>query len=221
MHVSAALLDDLGLRDLAARLRGEGLSAMVAAIYRRQVPIEPIVAACIGRVEVEARLVARLAEQYPLDPSVAVTLLLHRVQLTPGEAIFLGPGNLHAYLSGAGVEIMSASDNVVRGGMTTKHVDVDELLAVLDIRPIADPRVTPVEDAPGRWRYDTPGTPFRLWRIEVAGTCEHTATGRELLLCTDGATDVLGRGQTLLLMPGETVRLAGIATVFRAEEIDV
>jgi mannose-6-phosphate isomerase len=219
VHASAALLDELALPALATQLRRDGLPAMVDGLYRGTVPFEPIVAACAGHVLAEPRLVTRLAAQYPDDPSVAVTLLLHRVHLAPGEAIFLGPGNLHAYLEGAGIEIMSASDNVVRGGMTPKHVDVDELLRVLDIRPIADPRVHPVEDGPGRWRYDTPDTPFRLWRFEVAGSLEHTATGRELLVCADGATDVLPRGASAVLLPGETVRLTGIATVFRVEEI--
>ena len=203
---------------MASHLRRNGLAATVNGLYRGELALDPIVAACAGQVTTEARLVQRLAEQYPGDASVAVTLLMHRVQLARGEAVFLGPGNLHAYLEGAGVEIMSASDNVVRGGMTTKHVDVDELLAVLDIRPIADPRVVPVEDGAGRWRYDTPDTPFRLWRWEVAGSFGHTATGRELVLCVDGATDVLARGQAVSLAPGEELTMSGIATCFRVEE---
>ena len=77
----------------------------------------------------EARWVTRLASRYPGDPSVAVDVLLNLVRLQPGEAIQLGPGNLHAYLGGAGIELMGASDNVVRGGLTAKPVDVDDLLA--------------------------------------------------------------------------------------------
>jgi mannose-6-phosphate isomerase len=219
VHTSAALFDELGLPEVAAQLRRDGLPTLVASLYRREVPLDPIVSACVGQVHSAARLVTRLAEQYPDDPSVAITLLLHRVQLSRGEAIFLGPGNLHAYLEGAGIEIMSASDNVVRGGMTTKHVDVEELLAVLDIRPIADPRVPPTDHGEGRWSYDTPDTPFRLWRFEVAGPFSHTATGRELVICADGATDLVGRGQTVALQPGETLELSGIATLFRVEEI--
>ncbi len=216
---STELLDELGLTVVATRLRKHGLPAMVRALYRGGIELEPIVEACRSQMRAEARLVAHLAEQYPHDPSVAVTLLMHRVQLAPGEAIFLGPGNLHAYLSGAGIEIMSASDNVVRGGLTIKHVDVDELLDVLDIRAIDDPRITPVEATPGSWRYDTRDTPFRLWRCEVAGPFRHIATGRELVICTDGGTDLIDRGQTMVLLPGETLELAGIATLFRVEEM--
>ena len=79
---------------------------------------------------------------HPASPSVIratpaspATLLLNLVHLQPGEAIRLGPGNLHAYLGGAGIELMGASDNVVRGGLTVKPVDVDDLLAVVDPRP--------------------------------------------------------------------------------------
>ncbi len=221
MVSSAALLDDLGLTTLAARLRRRGLPAMVRDLYHGEIELEPILSTCRAHTRAEARLVEQLADQYPGDPSVAVTLLLHRVQLSPGEAIFLGPGNLHAYLSGAGIEIMSASDNVVRGGMTHKHVDVDELLEVLDIRSISDPRVVPREVEAGSWCYDTPDTPFRLWRCEVAGPFRHVATGRELLICADGATDLIARGQTVVLLPGEVVELSGIATLFRVDEVSV
>jgi mannose-6-phosphate isomerase len=216
---SAALLDDLGLPRLASRLRREGLPAMVRHLYRGEIDLAPIVDVCAAQAGAEARLVTQLAEQYPDDPSVAVTLLLHRVQLRPGEAIFLGPGNLHAYLSGAGIEIMAASDNVVRGGMTTKHVDVEELLDVLDIRAIDDPRVRATEAEPGSWRYDTPDTPFRLWRHEIAGRFDHVAESRELAICCDGSTDTIDRGGSVALRPGERLQLTGIATVFIAEEV--
>ena len=77
----------------------------------------------------------RIASVYPGDPGVIVALLMNHVVLHSGEAIFLRAGLLHAYLAGLGVEVMAASDNVLRGGLTPKHVDVDELLAVLDAAP--------------------------------------------------------------------------------------
>jgi mannose-6-phosphate isomerase len=130
---TSALLRRIGAVDLARVLERDGLRSTVTALYRGEIDTASTVAACQRRDEPEAQLVRSLAAQYPDDPSVVVTLLLHRVHLRPGEAIFLGPGNLHAYLHGVGVEIMGASDNVVRGGLTVKHVDVDELLDVLDI----------------------------------------------------------------------------------------
>jgi mannose-6-phosphate isomerase len=113
---------------------------------------------------------------------------------------------------------MGASDNVVRGGTTVKHVDIDELLRVVDITPLADPRTPATPQGDGAWSYDTPGTPFRLWRYEIDGRFVHTATGRELLLCIDGTTDRLDRGATAYLSPGERVELRGRATLFRVEE---
>jgi mannose-6-phosphate isomerase len=220
VDASIELCDRFGARTLADSLRVDGLAATVRGLYRGTLPAAPVIEACCAAEGQEAALVTRLADQYPGDPSVVVTLLLHRVLLQPGEAIFLGPGNLHAYLRGAGVEIMGASDNVLRGGITVKHVDVDALLEVLDITPVDDPRVTPIEDEEGIWVYPTPGTPFRLWRWDISDLLLHEATGRELLLCTTGSTDVLAAGETLVLSPGETVELTGRATVFRVEELD-
>ena len=214
-----ALLATIGLTDLVDVLGAVGLEATVQRLYRGELDLAEIVHTCTHSTHPQARLVADLARRYPGDPSVAVTLFLHRVTLAPGEAIFLGPGNLHAYLHGMGVELMSASDNVVRAGLTVKHIDVDEVLRVVSFEPVADPRTIPVETEAGRWRYDTPATPFRLWRWELDGPTTHTATGRELMLCTDGAAGALVRGQTAVLTAGEQMLLDGPATVFRVEEL--
>src|SRR5690606_39021371 len=94
-----------------------------------------------------------IAEQNPGDPGVVVALLMNFVVLRPGEAVFLRAGLLHAYVSGLGVEIMAASDNVLRGGLTPKHIDVDELLSVVDTRP----GEVPVQSATGEvTAYDIP-----------------------------------------------------------------
>jgi mannose-6-phosphate isomerase len=212
MEHSLALLAAVGAADMAAELDDHGLAAVVHGLYRRTIELDPVVEACQASGHVAARLVAELADRYPDDPSVAVTLLLNRVRLAPGQAIYLGPGNLHAYLRGTGVEVMAASDNVVRGGMTPKHIDVGELLDVLDITPLADPVVSAVRDG-GGWRYPTPGAPFVLRRYEDGGIV--TAEGPELLLCVAGDAGVLHRGECGYLEPGETVELAGGATVFR------
>jgi mannose-6-phosphate isomerase len=215
------LLRALGLDALADGLRDDGLAATVTALYDRDIDLTPIIEACKDRPEPEAQLVDELALQYRGDPSVAVTLFLNRITLEPFQAIFLGPGNLHAYLSGAGVEIMGASDNVIRGGLTPKHVDVPELLQVLTIEPLDDPLTTPTEVEPGRWCYDTPETPFRLWRWDLTGSITHTSVGHEMLLCTDGSTDLLGTGEVAYLAPHETIALAGTATIFRVEECEL
>lgn len=212
------LLRDIGADDLAAHLERHGLAATVASLYRRTLPVDATVDACARNGGAEATLVIDLASRYPDDPSVVVTLLLHRVRLEPGEALFLGPGNLHAYLHGVGVEVMGASDNVVRGGMTTKHVDVDELLQIVDMTPIPDPRTPVTAHGWGRWSYDSPSAPFQLWRHDVDGTWTHRASSREIVVSTWGATDGLDCGQAVYLAPGDDVELTGTATLFRVEE---
>jgi mannose-6-phosphate isomerase len=211
---TATLLRTLGLHALADRLLADGLEAVVGGLYRRTIDAAPLVAACAGHDATEAALVTALEAQYPGEPSVSVTLFLNRVRLQPGEAIHLTPGNLHAYLHGLGVEVMGASDNVVRGGLTPKHVDVDELLRVLRFEPLVEPVVRPHEATPGCWAYPIPVTPFTVRRLEVDDTVTHTATGREVLLCTTGDDAPLRHGQAGYLAPGTSVELHGPATVW-------
>jgi mannose-6-phosphate isomerase len=146
------LLRDLGLDDVAAQLLDDGLAMVVGGLYRGSIDAAPIVRACATAHRPEATLVTRLEAAYPGDASVAVTLFLNRVRLHPGEAIYLTPGNLHAYLDGLGVEVMGASDNVVRGGLTPKHVDVDELLRVLRFEALAEPVIHAVAVGADVWR---------------------------------------------------------------------
>ncbi|MDL9935652.1 mannose-6-phosphate isomerase, class I [Gordonia sp. ABSL1-1] len=119
----------------------------------------------------ELRTVLELGEAYPLDPGVLASLLLNRVRLEPGQGLYLPAGNLHAYLSGTGIEIMANSDNVLRGGLTPKHIDVPELLRVLDFSPVRTADLTPPVRTLGAERiYLTPAPEFRLSRVELDGT---------------------------------------------------
>jgi mannose-6-phosphate isomerase len=148
----------------------------------------------------EAAWVGRLADRYPGDASVAVTLLLNLVHLEPGQAIQLGPGNLHAYLSGAGIELMGPSDNVIRGGLTTKAVDVDDLLAVLDPTPLAEPVMT------GSGRLELDGTSIAL--LTVSGPATHASAADELVVLSDGRTGYLAPGEQLDVPAGVTAHIA-------------
>jgi mannose-6-phosphate isomerase len=213
-----ALLKELRAFHLADEVINNGVGAVIEHLYRRNIDLYPTIDVCSRRSEPEARLVAALATAYPNDPSVVVTLLLNRVVLRPGEAIYLTPGNLHAYLHGVGVEVMGASDNVIRGGMTTKHVDVAELLTVLDTSPLVDPVLRPTAVAPGVSRYDTPEAPFRLWRYELNGPLDVRTTTRELWLCTAGTAGELRPGTAVFLDVGDRLQVTGTATLFRVEE---
>lgn len=171
------------------------------------------------------RLVARLAPAYPDDPGVLVALLLNHIRLAPGEGVYLPAGNLHAYVDGAGVEVMASSDNVLRGGLTGKHVDVPELLSVLDATPrtvdVLRPRPVAGEAV---YAADTPY--FRLSSVEPgAGEVRLTGGAPQLLLCVAGVVTAragdehvrLSRGDSVFV-PADTpaVELAGEGHVFRA-----
>ncbi len=200
LDATLALLDELGADELAATLSHNGAGGTIEVLYRGRVHVDPILAAAARSDRPEARWVTSLAARYPGDPSVAVTLLLNFVELTPGQAIQLGAGNLHAYLGGAGIELMGASDNVVRGGLTHKPVDVEDLLAVADPTPLATPVMEPAST------YTLEGTSIRLLRIE--GPATRTAEAHELVVTTTGMTGYLA--------PDETLEVAADVTAYVA-----
>jgi len=170
------------------------------------------------------RAVRGIATRYPGDPGVVVALLMNHIVLHPGEAIFLRAGLLHAYISGLGVEIMAASDNVLRGGLTPKHIDVDELLSIVD----TEPGVVPVQPAGGEvTEYDIPVADFALRRIELSGGRTVEVTGPAMALVTAGEVAVAGSdGATVPVRVGAAVfasadeaalALRGAGEVFIAE----
>ncbi|MCR8670417.1 mannose-6-phosphate isomerase, class I [Agrococcus sp. HG114] len=146
----------------------------------------------------ERDTVERLAAVAPDDPAIAIALLLHRVSLAPGDGLFLPAGNLHAYLEGLAIELMGPSDNVVRGGLTAKHVDREELLRILDIRAIDEPRIGRRE-LPGAlaWR---PDAPFELRHVEGA---HRVVDGGQAVVLARRAVRVEVDGERLDLAPGE------------------
>jgi len=158
----------------------------------------------------EAKTVLELGEQYPGDAGVLAALLLNRISLAPGEAIFLPAGNLHTYLRGVAVEVMANSDNVLRGGLTPKHVDVPELLRVLDFTPTTAAQLRPPVHRDGlELIYDTPAAEFAVSVLTLAD--EHLGhevdapsrhDGPQILLCTEGATTIHGKSRALTLNRG-------------------
>ncbi|MGW7438823.1 mannose-6-phosphate isomerase, class I [Streptomyces sp. NPDC054849] len=162
-----------------------------------------------------------LVHDYPGDPGVIAAMLLNHVRLQPGEAMFLGAGVPHAYIDGLGVELLANSDNVLRAGLTPKHVDVPELLKVAKFEP-GDPHVLRPEGN-GEEVYEIPIDEFRLSRFLLApgGAARVLPHGTpQILLCTAGAPRAgelsLGPGESVFVPAGETVELSGTGTVFRA-----
>ena len=162
---------------------------------------------------------ASLGARHPGDPGVIAALLLNHAVLAPGEALFVASGTLHCYLRGAAVEVMACSDNVLRGGLTAKHVDVDALLEILDAPP-GPVAVQPTKKDGGVTAYDSPSAEFCLRRIEVEPRRPATVGGGPaVLLCTDGSARAnalaLERGQSAWADGAEaSIRLTGRATVF-------
>ncbi len=171
----------------------------------------------------EREMVAGLSRRYRDDPAVVIALLLNLVTLQPGEAIFFEPGNLHAYLRGTGVELMANSDNVVRAGLTTKHVDTATLLDIVDTSPMAvDVQRPSAVGGVVRYRSDVPE--FSLQRIDLNGEVE-IEPGPAILLCVTGHAQFESRASRHRLPSGSAAwipacdrgaRLNGAATVFRA-----
>ncbi len=135
--------------------------------------------------------VLRLSEEYGADRGIAAPLYLNCLELEPGEAMFLPAGTLHAYLEGTGIEVMASSDNVLRGGLTAKHVDVPELIHTLVFAPDEPEILRADPDAPpGRWyRYATPAPEFALEETRVDGTAERPrpAAAPEVVLALEGS----------------------------------
>ena len=238
-----ALFDALGVTEVDATLaplrwadREAGLSATLHAIMTRPQPassemVDAVVAACAthdGPFAAECGWAVRLARLYPGDPGVVTALLLNLVHLEPGEAIYLDAGHLHAYLGGMGVEIMASSDNVLRGGLTPKHVDLDELLAVLRFvdGPISPLRPRPAGEDEETW--ETPAREFRLSRLRMANRpVTRRVSGPEILLCVAGAVDIASEGggiethlqhgaAAFIAADNAAYTLTGVGTLFRA-----
>ncbi|GGR88749.1 mannose-6-phosphate isomerase, class I [Streptomyces humidus] len=234
---AADLIDGLGVDSLKpyvdllhahpedAALR-EVLTAILTADREETAHTVAEAAAACDRLGGDHAPYAGIAHHYPGDPGVIAAMLLNHVRLQPGEALFLGAGIPHAYLSGLGVEIMANSDNVLRCGLTPKHVDVPELLRVVRFEP-GDPGILRPEAAPdGEEVYETPIDEFRLSRhVLPEGGAAHDLTRDtpQILLCTAGTVRAgehrLTPGQSVFVPASEKAEASGAGTLFRATVI--
>ncbi|MFE2916970.1 mannose-6-phosphate isomerase, class I [Kitasatospora indigofera] len=169
---------------------------------------------------------AAAARDYPGDPGLVAALLLNHVRLRPGQALFLDARVPHAYLRGTGVEIMANSDNVLRCGLTPKHVDVAALTGIVDFRPSAPAFVRATAGADGELHYPAPAAEFALSRLDVLGSATVDGRGPQILFCVDGTAELvqhpggpvaLGRGDSVFVPgTGAPAELRGTATLYRA-----
>ena len=152
--------------------------------------------------------VLKMAVTFPGDPGIAAALLLNPVTLQPGEALFVPAGSVHAYISGLGVEVMASSDNVLRAGLTAKHIDVPEMLACVDY--VAAPPVRPAPEYLSRATraYYAPVDDFELMVTTVVaadGRLPVPGRGPRILLAVEGAVTLVTQADTQTLAQGEAV----------------
>jgi mannose-6-phosphate isomerase len=174
--------------------------------------------------------IANLNRVYPGDIGVLAPAILNLLTLNPGEAIYVSAGTPHTYLHGVGVELMANSDNVLRGGLTPKYIDVPELLRITDFKVETSHKTMSVIDDTGLKLFRTPAEEFLLSAIALDRGGEFTSPqGRnvEILICVEGQATIedLGAGHRLFLSRGSSVvipaavpqyRIEGRATIYKA-----
>lgn len=227
------LLDGLGVAELAPvgeLLAGtDGLRAAFRYLLTLVEParlVDAVLARCRRPVPEEwagpVRAVRLAGTDFPGDVGAVLALLLNYVRLEPGEAIYLGAGNVHCYLRGMGVEIMANSDNVLRCGLTPKHVDVPELLAITEFSPLVEPRC-PAEPrclAEGRQsgtQFRTPVADFNLSIVDLdadKGSCAVGGQGPHIVLCTEGQAQLSHADASLRLTRGHAAFVAASSSAF-------
>ncbi|PJJ61721.1 mannose-6-phosphate isomerase, class I [Compostimonas suwonensis] len=228
----AALVERLNgeqpLRTAVEWLLGSGTrsdAAAVTALVGNVVALAEAVQS--SRFAKEFETVVQLAESYPGDPGIVISLLLNRVSLRRGEALFLPAGNIHAYLSGLGVELMAASDNVLRGGLSPKHIDVDELVEVLEFESLPVPYLPPAVEFNRIAVYRPDVTDFELVRAIPSGdpSAALVLAGPAIAIAIEGTVEVRGAAASVTLQRGESVYITpdeqglvfdGAGTVFLA-----
>jgi mannose-6-phosphate isomerase len=226
------------ISELKSRPAGQALKAFFGGLLKKpedeacRIVDEAYNQACSGDAsqDLVSKWIARLYEAYPKDVGVLAPAFLNLILLKPGEALYLDSGRLHSYLEGIGMEIMANSDNVLRGGLTPKHVDVPELLNVLKFEETIPAILKPEQVTPGIRRYATPAEEFELSEIKVEDCLrfdDRKGTGVEILICLQGkarAYDdspsgelILSKGMSMIVP--DSVKgycLEGNATFYRA-----
>lgn len=175
--------------------------------------------------------IIKLNEKYPGDIGVIAPLLLNIIKLEPGDAIFLPARQLHAYLDGLGIELMANSDNVLRGGLTPKYVDVNELIKILDFNPHNPDKLTCRSNGKTECVYHSPAKEFILAELTTATDTPHEIKNRpdgpEVIFCIEGTANItrINKSDDITVKQGHSVfvpsvvneyTIKGDARLFRA-----
>lgn len=193
----------------------EALKRLFEAVFtldrQSQAALAGAVAAHAGQAAGKGRIwewIGRLDSLHPGDVGLVAALLLNLVRLAPGEGLYLAPGEPHAYLGGTGIEVMANSDNVLRGGLTAKHADVQGMMAALTFAGGPAAVIAPRDNAPGEKIYPTPAEEFALSEIRVGSDRWSSGPLRsvEVLLCVEGE-GILSSGSGDQMPVGQGVSL--------------
>ena len=234
---TAQLFEDLGVGDALASVIGplrdrDGSPALqevfldVLSLDDRRHLVDEVLGAAVnhldapGELGLFARTAVEIDEYFPSDPGILAALLLNRFSLEPGQALALAPGVMHSYLRGCCIEVMANSDNVLRGGLTAKHIDVDALLHVVDFTPGPSDVLLP-SGSDGTYIYPTSFEEFELWLLQPTDgsplQVPRSDSGR-ICLVASGSFELSGDGDPVVLKPGKAVFIgAEEAIVARGE----
>jgi mannose-6-phosphate isomerase len=162
------------------------------------------------------QLIRDIAEQYPGDIGITAPLLLNVIDLAPGEALATQAGVMHAYVKGVGIELMANCDNVLRGGLTQKYIDIDELMKCGRFEPVAA-RPTQTTTDGAETVYHADADECTLSRIDLAGSFKANVEGPEIILCVEGMAELTADdGSTEQIRSGESVFVDGDSTTWTA-----
>lgn len=198
--------------DSTQALRSALTLLLTADVPRQRAITRAVVASAAARSETRAEygLVRDLAERFPHDIAIVAALFLNHLVVQPGESIYIAAGVLHSYIRGLGIEVEASSDNVLRAGLTTKHIDVPELLRLVNYSPGEPERLRPtVRD--GATVFSPPVQDFALWTYspatpaeeETLVTLEGPTSGARLIACCAGHCTLVRPGERLVLARGE------------------
>lgn len=234
---TAQLFEDLGVGDALASVIGplrdrDGSPALqevfldVLSLDDRRHLVDEVLGAAVnhldapGELGLFARTAVEIDEYFPSDPGILAALLLNRFSLEPGQALALAPGVMHSYLRGCCIEVMANSDNVLRGGLTAKHIDVDALLHVVSFAPTPAEVLLP-SGSDGTYISPTSFEEFELWLLQPTDgsplQVPRSDSGR-ICLVASGSFELSGDGDPVVLKPGKAVFIgAEEAIVARGE----
>jgi len=224
---TAQLFEDLGVGDALASVIGplrdrDGSPALqevfldVLSLDDRRHLVDEVLGAAVnhldapGELGLFARTAVEIDEYFPSDPGILAALLLNRFSLEPGQALALAPGVMHSYLRGCCIEVMANSDNVLRGGLTAKHIDVDALLHVVDFTPGPSDVLLP-SGSDGTYIYPTSFEEFELWLLQPTDgdtlQVPREDSGR-ICLVASGSFELTGDSDPIVLTAGHAVFVA-------------